>query len=209
MKINILYFSFFIFLFSLESCYLENCPPKSTSIEGVLLNELTDLPIPYTKIWLTESRVKEGTYLLLKDSIAFQITNEQGAFQFDYKVKGSHTYGLTISSKEYFSKSGSYINEYDDKTTLYAYPNTYLQIRIVDKPPIQAFDSVSIRNSFSHNPKSKILENFSDTTITHIIRPNFEGYLNLKLWNQGQRIDIKSSNYYCAPRETCKVIIEL
>ena len=200
------YLLYFTFLFLILGCEKESDPYEPAFVEGVVLDRVTDLPVPYAKVTLYELEPHERPWFVFWDPIAVQTAGSDGFFRFDYQGEETNLYGLKTDQMGYYEEEE--INQFFridvTEKNVYPLPKSYMKIRMVDESPFLLFDSVWI-NGTTYAPITRLFSHFSDTTVVIPVTPEIAGSVLLTFWNDGQRTDLLD-NASCTAHDTCSVI---
>jgi len=197
---------YFTFLFLILGCEKESDPYEPAFVEGVVLDRVTDLPVPYAKVTLYELEANERPWFIFWDSIAVQTAGSDGVFRIDYRGQQGYLYGLIADHEKYFEEEeiDQFFSTDITEKNVYPLPRSYVQIRLIDEVPIMPFDSLWIK-TVNFASATKIFDHFSDTTIVVSVLPEQGETALLSFWNDGQRTDLLG-NASCTAHDTCSVI---
>ena len=197
---------YFTFLFLILGCEKESDPYEPAFVEGVVLDQVSGLPIPYAKLTLFELEAGLPTRFIFWDSIDIQTAGPDGTYRFDYQGDRSNLYGLKAEHDKYYNlpEIDNKFRQHRTEIDVYAIPKSYLRIRMFDEPPLRTFDSIWILST-TFAPTTKILTPFTDTTVIAPTTANESEVISWVFWNEGERTNLGGFNF-CPAHDTCSVM---
>jgi len=198
---------YFTFLFLILGCEKESDPYEPAFVEGVVLDQVSGLPIPYAKLTLYELEDGEPSWFIFWDSIDVQTAGEDGSYRFDYRGDRTNVYGLKVEHEKYYKQReiSQSFRQHRTEIDVYAVPKSYLRVRMLDDPPFRMMDSIWIQST-TYAPDVKVLKSFIDTTVISPTTPSTSQATSLVLWKEGERTNIGSITF-CPGHDTCSVTI--
>lgn len=202
-----LYLLSLIFIISLLGCDRESNPYEPAFVEGVVLDRVTDLPVPNAKVTLYELEAESTDLFVFWDSIDVQTSGPDGTYRFDYQGDRSNLYGLKAEHNKYYSLQGiDYkFRQHLTKIDVLTVPKSYLRVRLLDEPPLRMMDSIWILST-TFAPRTSVLTSFMDTTVIAPTTPNEYEVIILVLWNEGERTNLGDVTF-CPAHDTCSIIL--
>ena len=200
------YLLYFTFLFLILGCEKESDSYEPAFVEGVVLDQVSGLPIPHARLTLYELEAESSDLFFFWDSIDLQTAGSDGTYRFDYQGDRSNLYGLKAEHDKYYKLQGiDYkFRQHSTEIDVYAVPRSYLRVRMLDEPPFRIMDSLWILTTI-YAPKTKVLTSFTDTTVIASTTPNEFEVISLVLWNEGERTNLGDVTF-CPAHDTCSVM---
>ena len=200
------YLLYLSFLFLCLGCDKESDSYEPAFVEGVVLDRVTNLPVPNAKVTLYELEPHERPWFIFWDAIAVETAEQDGTFRFDYNGQQGHLYGIKADKEGYYEEEeiDQFFRIDETEKNVYPLPKSYVQIRLIDEFPFMPFDSLWIK-TINFASATRIFDHFSDTTIVVSVLPEVGGTALLSFWNEGQRTNILGNNASCTAHDTCLV----